>query len=570
MLKGMLDPFALALLRDRLSSILFPKLYIWIREKLVKPKRPDVKFLQSNRAVAGRRLLPGEAEPAVFSIRLMPGSGLPRKILASVANKVDDIIWFALRILQTQRVPWMLELTPELETQLTMRSTTFYNGMIAQDMERGTIRNSTSLRIEAIRAAFREFNLDPDHYMEDIVELAEEVGSSRASTPEPGDMPLLEDFLVDPGMAGQEQPIDVPEIPVVLMPPSPEHDVVHESPSFAPAEQLVENSNPLPIPEEAEFDIPLPTVETQDPSPEMLTLRPLQVEDGVENTTDPIVENAVTNSTDPAIEEPPSRPSISVEDTLALFTRSSPSTPTPSPSPIFQPAFPDTNLLPDPDLDPLNPDPLTTTIPQIPPTPSPPLPGITRAPLLFFNPAAQPRPLRRPTISDQPIPSVSGNIDSSDHVDQHNHHHNNNHTNNNQNRHHRHHHRRGAQTDPPHPQGPSPSSADLYRVTILSNHPAESLAYHAATLLETIILLPLDILFMRSLAWNFLARQSSAVRSSSLVLGDLQSTLFPRDLSFWGNIVITLVMQGLVNSAVWVVGTGITLRLGREFGWGKI
>jgi hypothetical protein len=128
------------------------------------------------------------------------------------------------------------------------------------------------------------------------------------------------------------------------------------------------------------------------------------------------------------------------------------------------------------------------------------------------------------------------------------------------------------------------TNKDVYRVTILSNHAAEAIAYHATCLLESIILLPFDVMFARSLARNFLARQSSSagqqIASTTTPLtgevwplgmrAQMRDLTVPQELQFWGDFLITMGMQGLTNFAIWAVGTQITLRLGERFGWGKI
>jgi hypothetical protein len=121
---------------------------------------------------------------------------------------------------------------------------------------------------------------------------------------------------------------------------------------------------------------------------------------------------------------------------------------------------------------------------------------------------------------------------------------------------------------------------DTYRVTILSNHAAEAFAYHATSLLESIILLPLDAIFTRSLARNFLARHpiQELARTTPLMgeiwpLGlraQMQNLMVPQELQFWGNFLVTMGMQGLMNFGIWAVGTRITLKLGERFGWGNI
>lgn len=122
---------------------------------------------------------------------------------------------------------------------------------------------------------------------------------------------------------------------------------------------------------------------------------------------------------------------------------------------------------------------------------------------------------------------------------------------------------------------------DLYRVSMLSNHAAETFANNIAGLAESVILLPLDILVLRSLSREFLSHHPSdqqMMRASSLLsdVWPLSSGFRVRDLGlserlqFWGNLIITVGMQGLVNFVIWKGSTQLTLRLGDRFGWGNI
>lgn len=118
-----------------------------------------------------------------------------------------------------------------------------------------------------------------------------------------------------------------------------------------------------------------------------------------------------------------------------------------------------------------------------------------------------------------------------------------------------------------------------YRVTLLSNFPADTLAHGVASVVTSTLLLPIDILFLRSLVESFLERQPEGVPTirTSLLLGEAWPFGFSfaaahgsgwiQTLSNWS---ITLAMQSLVKFLMWRASTHCVLYLGRRFGWGKI
>ncbi|KAJ6172002.1 hypothetical protein N7470_001069 [Penicillium chermesinum] len=125
----------------------------------------------------------------------------------------------------------------------------------------------------------------------------------------------------------------------------------------------------------------------------------------------------------------------------------------------------------------------------------------------------------------------------------------------------------------PYPKGPGqPTTA--HRVTLLSAHPVDSLASHVAAIVTTIILSPLESLYVRSLAHAFLAMNSSP----QLQIGDL----YPvglwlggrswKDVSaYCGRIILMRGMQAALRAGVWGFLVGSTMRIGRKFyGWGSL
>ncbi|KAJ5281598.1 hypothetical protein N7478_006970 [Penicillium angulare] len=126
------------------------------------------------------------------------------------------------------------------------------------------------------------------------------------------------------------------------------------------------------------------------------------------------------------------------------------------------------------------------------------------------------------------------------------------------------------------PQAPPPANKPsvAHRVTLLSAHPVDSLASHLAAVISTIILSPLESLYVRSLAHSFLASHPSAAAQVS--------DLHPMHLWFggrtWsdafaycGRLVLMRAMQTALRAGVWGFLVGSTMRIGRKFcGWGTL
>ncbi|OCT45923.1 hypothetical protein CLCR_00420 [Cladophialophora carrionii] len=550
----MRSPFVLAMIRDQVSNILFPKLYVWIRELLAKPNRPDAVSLQS--ASVRLHIAPGKITSA-NARRLALGEGRVKGLLD---RWLSYLLWFSLSVLHTQRVPMAIELSPEMEAELMRRSTMHYHALVGQDRENDITRAPRTLRVMAIRTAFHDFNLDPDSSMVDIFELADEMsvsGSSRASTstPEPQELPPPEDV-----MAGASN-VDQSAI-------------------------------------EGEMEMPTGIAEAQDTFPATSDIA--GGDDGDRASSSGSLERALTAfidrraSTHPTATGavPPAAGRVSASganpdepdyismvwgaDVAAIFEGDAEHGATMAQEPAFRPAVPlETLLQPAPahiehrpetgptspaqpsaaeQVAPQSPPPLGSTPdnqgsnppanqPTVPPTS---VPGISRAPSL--RGIAGMRPVRRPTVSDQHVPTFRDEVN------------------------------RRRQEPDEHSQ--QDTNFDTYRVTILSNYAAEAFAYHATSLVESIILLPLDIVFMRSLARNFLARHSNQQMANTAPLmgeiwplglrAQMQRLSVRQEFQFWGNYLITMSMQGLTNFAIWAAGARITLKLGEKFGWGNI
>lgn len=114
-------------------------------------------------------------------------------------------------------------------------------------------------------------------------------------------------------------------------------------------------------------------------------------------------------------------------------------------------------------------------------------------------------------------------------------------------------------------EGNRPGNKRRHRVTTLSNLPAEAFASHAACLITTAVLLPLETLFVRSLAKIFLG--------SSLLGRDVRPLFEWRGWSwrYTGTMIGLLGLQTFVSSVVWGLGTSVAIGLGRtRYQWGKL
>ncbi|RAH41645.1 uncharacterized protein BO95DRAFT_446804 [Aspergillus brunneoviolaceus CBS 621.78] len=113
-----------------------------------------------------------------------------------------------------------------------------------------------------------------------------------------------------------------------------------------------------------------------------------------------------------------------------------------------------------------------------------------------------------------------------------------------------------------------------HRVTILSSHPIDSLASHLASLITTLMFIPLESLYLRSLASSYLSATDApaALRSDvhSMGLwasgGSRSSTLM-----YFGKVALMMGVQTAVNASVWGIISGAAIRIGRKYcGWGSL
>ncbi|OAX84454.1 hypothetical protein ACJ72_01178 [Emergomyces africanus] len=127
-----------------------------------------------------------------------------------------------------------------------------------------------------------------------------------------------------------------------------------------------------------------------------------------------------------------------------------------------------------------------------------------------------------------------------------------------------------------------------HRVTILSSLPVDSLSSHLASLLTSIIFYPLESMYLRNFAMQFLTSPSllaalplGAGATTAMTLG-LRSDV--RSVGAWcgggsrsdmlaylAKMGLVVGMEALVSVAVWGMGTAATVMIGtRRFGWGDL
>lgn len=127
----------------------------------------------------------------------------------------------------------------------------------------------------------------------------------------------------------------------------------------------------------------------------------------------------------------------------------------------------------------------------------------------------------------------------------------------------------------PRPMRSSRQAEDgLYRVTKLSTHAAEFFARGSASLVKSMLMLPIDLLFLRALAKSVLTPEKNADGSLGIVFsvrnvwGVLDISSF-KSLKFWNAWFLGFGLEGLIGLAVWRTTTRVALELGSELcGWG--
>lgn len=125
--------------------------------------------------------------------------------------------------------------------------------------------------------------------------------------------------------------------------------------------------------------------------------------------------------------------------------------------------------------------------------------------------------------------------------------------------------------------------APRHRVTTLSVFPAEMFAECTAELLTSIVMLPLDTLYVRALVQGFLGRPSTARASASVAAVGLRGDVY--ELGEWfggsnvgwhgrlryaGLMALMFGVQGCVSTLSWALVTKAAIAFGRQLGWGQL
>ena len=124
-----------------------------------------------------------------------------------------------------------------------------------------------------------------------------------------------------------------------------------------------------------------------------------------------------------------------------------------------------------------------------------------------------------------------------------------------------------------------PDDPIQHRVTWLSCYPAEVFTFQASTLLTSLLMLPLDMFYHRTLARAFLGSS----RMTNPAARRMQENVWPTNpwlgvgaMGLWGgcvfvkNLALTFSVQAVASSLVWYGSKRFALSLGRGYGWGKI
>jgi hypothetical protein len=125
---------------------------------------------------------------------------------------------------------------------------------------------------------------------------------------------------------------------------------------------------------------------------------------------------------------------------------------------------------------------------------------------------------------------------------------------------------------------PAPEFRPHHRVTALSNHPPDSLASHTAVLLSSLIFLPFDAFFYRTLANAYLSAPGIDAASTATALGLRRDVRILRPfggaedrLDYAEKMALALGMQLQMSSVLWICGVRGVMWAGRRyFGWGSL
>lgn len=129
-----------------------------------------------------------------------------------------------------------------------------------------------------------------------------------------------------------------------------------------------------------------------------------------------------------------------------------------------------------------------------------------------------------------------------------------------------------------------------HRVTILSSHPVESTATHLASFITSMLIIPIESYFLRSIARAYLSSQSSLLSASSTatsrndaaaLLANIRTPSFGgpgtgsgsrKDLvPYLGKLGLAVGLHAIMSTGILRMGTASVIGLGRGmFGWGDL
>ncbi|TQB72828.1 hypothetical protein MPDQ_006390 [Monascus purpureus] len=113
-----------------------------------------------------------------------------------------------------------------------------------------------------------------------------------------------------------------------------------------------------------------------------------------------------------------------------------------------------------------------------------------------------------------------------------------------------------------------------HRVTILSAHPVDSVASHAASILTTTLFIPFESLYLRSLATSYLSSRAfpSTLRYDVRPMGAWAGGGSMADAAaYMGKLAVLVGMQAAMNVGFWSIITRVVVYIGKTFcGWGTL
>jgi len=111
-----------------------------------------------------------------------------------------------------------------------------------------------------------------------------------------------------------------------------------------------------------------------------------------------------------------------------------------------------------------------------------------------------------------------------------------------------------------------------YRMTRLTTHAIDSLAWHSSAIVTSLVMLPIDAMYYRSLAGCFVSATEYAGALPVLAVSDWSGgagRMGPDRWGYYRMLLLSLGLECLVRGAIWQVGCHVALSYGQWFGWGK-